>query len=90
MALFLALARSFDDVENPMTAFEYQGQAVAMLAQGQSAFGLVDSSGNPTQRATEATRPLGNLNRHSIDWRLANSKRSGCSTATDGSLIRRI
>ena len=49
---FLALERSFDAVEDPMTAFEYEGQAVAMLAQSQFAFGLVDSFGKPTQRAT--------------------------------------
>jgi anti-sigma factor RsiW len=56
--LLMAVARSTDDVEDPPTAFEYQGRTVALFERGRSSFVLVDESGHPEQLALGADRLL--------------------------------
>jgi anti-sigma factor RsiW len=60
--LLLVVARSVGDVEDPLTAFEYDGRAIALFDQGQSAFVLIDESGHPAQLSTGATQLLSKLN----------------------------
>lgn len=52
--LLMAVARSADDVQDPPTAFEYQGRTIALFEQGRSSFVLVDESGHPDQLALGA------------------------------------
>lgn len=56
--LLMAVARSTDDVEDPPTAFEYEGRTVALFERGRSSFVLVDQSGHPEQLALGADRLL--------------------------------
>lgn len=60
--LLLVVARSEDDVEDPLTTFEYRGQTIALFDRGDAAFVLVDESGHPEQLAAGATRLLSMLN----------------------------
>lgn len=60
--LLMAVARGVNDVEDPLTAFEYQGHTIALFDRGRSAFVLVDASGHPEQLASGATLLLSRLN----------------------------
>ncbi|MBS0123282.1 hypothetical protein [Thetidibacter halocola] len=54
--LLMAVARSPEDAEEPPTAFEYEGQTIALFERGRSSFVLVDVSGHPEQLALGADR----------------------------------
>ncbi|MEE4120290.1 MAG: hypothetical protein V2I65_14890 [Paracoccaceae bacterium] len=56
--LLMAVARSTDDVDNPPTAFDYEGRTIALFERGRSSFVLVDESGHPEQLALGADRLL--------------------------------
>ncbi len=60
--LLLAVARRAEEAEDPPTAFEYRGQAIALFERGRSAFVLVDESGHPEQLALGADRLLSSSN----------------------------
>ncbi|WP_238368659.1 hypothetical protein [Mesobacterium pallidum] len=61
--LLMAVARSPEDADDPMTAFQYRGRTVALFEQGRSSFVLVDEFGHPDQLAMGAGRLLASLNR---------------------------
>jgi len=52
--LVMVVARNADDIQDPLTTFEYEGQTVAMFEHGRSAFVLVDEYGHPEQLAQGA------------------------------------
>ncbi|WP_226582395.1 hypothetical protein [Acuticoccus sediminis] len=53
--LLFSTARAADDTLDPLTAFEYADNAVAMFEQGHSAYVLLDTAGHPDQLRTSAT-----------------------------------
>lgn len=60
--LLMAVARSSEIIEAPLTSFEYQGRTIALFERGRSSFILVDESGHPEQLATGAERLLAATN----------------------------
>lgn len=56
--MLMVVARSPEDIEEPLSAFEYQGRTIAQFDRGRSSFVLVDGSGHPDQLALGAERLL--------------------------------
>jgi anti-sigma factor RsiW len=49
--LLMAMARNVDDIEDPLSSFDYNGQTFALFDLGRSAFVVVDDSGHAEQLA---------------------------------------